>query len=332
MRTNSHFHRARRTDTGKSGAEATALQTLRELRGVRCCAAAFGVRSLQRRFLTCEPVRSAKGTVHRPPSTAHRLRALTLIEMMVSITLLAIMMIGLLAMFSHTQKALHIAVTQTDVFENVRGAIQLVSRDLSEMSVHDGPGMICATNLLTVSPASPLPLVGPGGAVPTQPVFFSEAFWLNRVNDVWQGTGYYVEGMNTGVGTLYRFSETTNHASAPDLIGHFYSGNALTHRVSDGIVHFQLTAVYPERVINPTSTNISFIKSSDFIFSNVLPAFVDIDLGVLEPGTLKQFESLTGNLAVAQRFLTNQVGRIHFFRERVPIRNFINPYRANEVP
>jgi hypothetical protein len=41
---------------------------------------------------------------------------------------------------------------------------------------------------------------------------------------------------------------------------------------------------------------------------------------------------LTNNPAAAQRFLTNQVGRIHFFRERVPIRNFINPYRANEVP
>jgi type II secretory pathway pseudopilin PulG len=256
-------------------------------------------------------------------------RALTLLEMMVSVTLLAVIMIGLLAMFSHTQKALHVAATQTDVFENARGAIQLLSRDLSEMSPHEVSDVISATNQTVNNPAGPLTLPGSGGTVLSQPIFFSEAFWLARKNDDWQGTGYYVEGANNGVGTLYRYSETTNLGWAPSLLNRFYNDpNIVTHRVSDGIVHFQLTAVYPET--NNTSTN--FVSSSEFLFSNVLPAFVDIDLGVLEPGTLKQFEALTNNPAAAQRFLTNQVGRIHFFRERVPIRNFINPYRANEVP
>jgi len=46
---------------------------------------------------------------------------------------------------------------------------------------------------------------------------------------------------------------------------------------------------------------------------------------------LKQFNALTGNLAVAQNFLRDHVGRIHFFRERVPIHNFINPYRVNDL-
>jgi type II secretory pathway pseudopilin PulG len=254
-------------------------------------------------------------------------RALTLLEMMVSVTLLAVIMIGLLAMFSHTQKALHVAATQTDVFENARGAIQLLSRDLSELSPHEYSEVTSISALLVDNPVGPLPLVA-GGVTP-QPTYFSEAVWLTRKNDDWQGIGYYVEGTNFGVGTLYRYSETTNQGWAPNLINRFYNDpNVVTHRVSDGIVHFQLTAVFP--VTNLTSTN--FDSSSDFLFSNVLPAFVDIDLGVLEPGTLKQFEALTNNPAAAQRFLTNQVGRIHFFRERVPIRNFINPYRANEVP
>jgi type II secretory pathway pseudopilin PulG len=256
-------------------------------------------------------------------------RALTLLEMMVSVTLLAVIMIGLLAMFSHTQKALHVAATQTDVFENARGAIQLLSRDLSELTAYDDPEVTSASAVLVDNPAGPLTLPGSGGATLSQPIYFSEAVWLTRVNDEWQGTGYYIEGTNFGVGTLYRYSETTNYNWAPNLINRFYNNpNVVTHRVSDGIVHFQLTAVYP--VTNLTSTN--FNSFSDFTFSNVLPAFVDIDLGVLEPGTLKQFEALTNNPAAAQRFLTNQVGRIHFFRERVPIRNFINPYRANEVP
>jgi hypothetical protein len=53
---------------------------------------------------------------------------------------------------------------------------------------------------------------------------------------------------------------------------------------------------------------------------------------VLEPATLKQFNALTNNPdpTVSRNFLQNQIGRIHFFRERVPIRNFINPYREHE--
>ena len=56
--------------------------------------------------------------------------------MMVAVTLLAVIMVGLLAMFQYTQRALHVAHTQTDVFENARGAIQLVARDLAEMSAY----------------------------------------------------------------------------------------------------------------------------------------------------------------------------------------------------
>jgi hypothetical protein len=257
-------------------------------------------------------------------------RALTLLEMMVSVTLLAVIMIGLLAMFSHTQKALHIAATQTDVFENARGAIQLLSRDLSELSAYDDTNVTIASAIFLPHPAGDLTLPGSGGTATALRIGFTEAFWLNRVNDEWQGTGYYVERGNLGVGTIYRYSETTNQGWATNLIDRFYNDpNIVTHRVSDGIVHFQLTAVYLDVL---TTNSVDFVSDSDFTFSNVLPAFVDIDLGVLEPGTLKQFEALTNNPAAAQRFLTNQVGRIHFFRERVPIRNFINPYRANEVP
>ena len=282
---------------------------------------------------------SAEGAFNLQPSTFNALRALTLLEMMISMTLLAVIMVGLLAMFSHTQKALHIAATQTDVFENARGAIQLVSRDLSEMTAPATPEVTSATGLMVDNPAGRLTLYNPGGTAPTQPLYFTEAFWLSHVNDLWTGIGYFVEGTNYGVGTLYRHSETASGPSVGNgLLDNFINpglGSKNTNRVSDGIVHFQLTAVYPFADTNLKTTN--FVSSSDFLFSNVLPAFVDIDLGVLEPGTLKQFEALVslGTQAgedSAKRFLTNHVGKIHFFRERVPIRNFINPYRANEVP
>jgi hypothetical protein len=56
-------------------------------------------------------------------------------------------------------------------------------------------------------------------------------------------------------------------------------------------------------------------------------------VGILEPVTFKQFQSLKNEPgSAAQLFLATHVGKIHFFRERVPIRNFVNPYRSNEVP
>jgi type II secretory pathway pseudopilin PulG len=276
-------------------------------------------------------VESCGSSAARGGSSFSRRTALTLLEMMVAVTLLAVIMVGLLAMFQYTQRALHVAHMQTDVFENARGAIQLVARDLAEMTAYNSINVINAYGYPVPSPIpgpSTLPL--PSGT--NQPVIFEEAFWLTRANDDWQGIGYYVDGTNYGVGTLYRFSETVRDYLVPAMIGSFTATplvkTNIGHRVSDGIVHFQLTAVYPEVANNQTN----FVSYSNFEFrSNALPTFIDLELGVLEPATLKQFTALTGNVAVAKNFLRDHVGRIHFFRERVPIRNFINPHRANEV-
>ena len=260
-------------------------------------------------------------------------RGLSLLEMMVSVTMLSIIMLGLLAMFQHTQKALHLANTQADIFENARGAIQMLSRDLSEMTASDVDGI---TNLLgkrIASPAGSLTL--PGINVPLD---MNEAFWLTRVNDAWQGVGYYVVDdpavrTNYGVGTLYRFSANVRRDSIGDLAAEFTDPQPTNvHRVSDGIVHFSMAVTYVSGT-NGQGQPI-FSRADNFTFvSNDLPAFVDLELGVLEPSTLKQFQSIASlNTASAQNFLREHAGQIPFFRERVPVRNFLNPYRAHEVP
>jgi type II secretory pathway pseudopilin PulG len=263
-----------------------------------------------------------------------RRTALTLLEMMVAVTLLAVIMVGLLAMFQYTQRALHVAHTQTDVFENARGAIQLVARDLAEMTPHSNPNVVSSYANWFANPMT-LPdgfLTLPSGT--NQPFDFTETFWLSRMNDEWRGIGYFVLDdpvlrTNYGVGTLYRFSGVVREPQAPDLFAEYNKLQPTnTHRVSDGVVHFSIAAIHVET--NLTQTN--FIRQTSFTLSNVLPAFVDVEIGVLEPATLKQFQAIRSiDLATAQKFLTNHVGRIHFFRERVPIHNFLNPHRANEV-
>lgn len=277
--------------------------------------------------------------------------ALTLLEMMVAVTLLAVIMIGLLMMFNQTQKALRIANAQTDVLENARGAIQLISRDLTEMTLHPNTNYVRST-LVNVFP-SPLPnslLPLPGTNVPVE---FTDAYWLTRMNDTWQGVGYFVldesvarnpnSAANYGVGTLYRFS-TNVHPQflqplppqfPPPLHKAFTSATlANAHRVSDGLVHFAVTGVFVTNTAPAAATNFQVeYFPADANWPNALPAFVDVELGILEPEALKQFHALKDlSIPVAQDFLRNHAAQIHFFRERVSIRNFINPYRENEVP
>jgi prepilin-type N-terminal cleavage/methylation domain-containing protein len=288
-------------------------------------------------------VSSSGGDVRAPQA------GLTLLEMMVAVTLLALIMVGLLMMFNQTQKALAIANAQTDVFEHGRGAVHRLTRDLAEISSY---GRTNVTNFYSTPIPSPIPGNGtlpiPGSPGYDLPVDFSEAFWLARVNDEWHGVGYFIDGTTFGVGTLMRFDRVNRLETAPLLQGEFEQGPITNfHRIAEGVVHFKLTAVWVTNTGPATNPIVASVQASNFQFPVLreegtgfdrrltvieLPAFVDLELGVLEPDALKQFESLTNDLSVAQNFLRNNVGRIHFFRERVPIRNFINPYRSHEVP
>jgi hypothetical protein len=285
-----------------------------------------------------------------------RASALTLLEMMVAVSLLIVIMVGLLLMFNQTQKALHIANAQTDVLENARGAVQMIARDLTEMALNpvtNGPYGVISSDVKTFS--SPLP----GGTLSigttNLPLGFTEAFWLKRLNDELQELGYLVvdysvkpktnRAANYGVGTLYRFSTNIHQQASPlvlsGLIKAFTSaGTNNSHRISDGIVHFVLAAVFVRNSGSASNVVVDFVPANTYSIGGgnpsakmLLPAFVDIEIGVLEPQTLKQFQGIKDvSLPAAKDFLRAHAGQIHFFRERVPIRNFINPYRSNEVP
>ena len=252
--------------------------------------------------------------------------ALTLLEMMVAVTLLAAIMVGLLIMFNQTQKAMHAATQQSDVFENVRSGLQTVARDYTEVTAFTNDEAVYFKGYVTTGWSLTLP----SGEV--QDLEFAESFMLARVNDQWNGIGYYVADANYGVGALYRFSYATNRYYVTNLYGIFTNSPAppdSLHRISDGVVHF---LVRPHYVITNWNGETFYGTNIDHTFTNTLPAFVEIEIGILESTTLKQFHSLTDNVAIAQNFLANHVGNIHFFRERVPVRNFVNPYRSNEVP
>ena len=80
-----------------------------------------------------------------PSSFARTPRGFSLIEILVAVALLVVIMLGLLAMFYQTQRAFRQGLTQVDVLENGRTAMQLIIRELQGLSPSRVAG---TTNLL----------------------------------------------------------------------------------------------------------------------------------------------------------------------------------------
>jgi hypothetical protein len=140
------------------------------------------------------------------------------------------------------------------------------------------------------------------------------------------------------------FSQTrsvSNPSTSPQL-----------HRVADGVVHLRLSAYdqqgnkldatmswhaltnsFPnyggnnDRTMAKASPRLIagrdvLRQTSYFFLSNGLPAYIELELGVLEPETFKQYLSLA-NPSLAQGFLQERANKVHLFRELIPIRNAV---------
>jgi hypothetical protein len=69
------------------------------------------------------------------------------------------------------------------------------------------------------------------------------------------------------------------------------------------------------------SFNIAPGEVEFYAFSNnVTPAYVELEVGVLEPAVLKRFKSIP-NPTVQSNFLASHAGNIQMFRQRIAIRN-----------
>ena len=66
--------------------------------------------------------------------------------------------------------------------------------------------------------------------------------------------------------------------------------------------------------------NVQYTTAFRFL-SNALPAYIEMELGMLEPETLAQYYlMLEDENPNAMKFLQRQIGKVHLFRQRIPIR------------
>ena len=198
--------------------------------------------------------------VSRFPSSAF-----TLVEILVTMALLAFIMVGLFAAFNQVQRAFRSSMGQVDRLEAGRAVTELLPRDLEQLTP-------CGANVVTFSAQ-----VIPNETVLTQSLpgtglqrtnLLQDVFILTRQNQTWVGIGYCVRVSDAsgnlllpesgpgqlGVGSLYRFVTTTNvlksdgtRSDPSTLYTSFLNACAtpsavISNRICDGVIHFYVGA------------------------------------------------------------------------------------------
>lgn len=270
---------------------------------------------------------------------------------MVAVALLAVIIVGLLAMFYQVQRAFRAGTAQADILEGGRATIGLLVRDLQDMTASN---VEFVTNCVIVPSDRMAPAFQdfPSGNSPREN-YLQDICFLSRLNDEWIGTAYRLSNAVSGVGTLYRlvtnrFAETLpvdNIIAISNLSGYAttFDNNFINYRrVLDGVVSLKIAAYATNGVLywknepanfplptgfdgytNVYDVNLHVLPLQHFygFRSNDLPAYIDIELAVLEPSALAKFRAREEiGPAQATDYLTRQIGRTHVFRQRVAIR------------
>ena len=266
----------------------------------------------------------------------------SVLEIMVAVALLAVIIVGLLAMFYQVQRAFRAGTSQVDVMEGGRAAISIITREMQEVAATGLPGY---TNLVVVQSWQGIETAQVlSSGTPPPPNFLNDFCFLQRRNDEWTGIAYRFTNAWTGVGTLVRYSwswtndsnpyvnETNNQARSSLVASR--SGTAFADGVSqvlDGVVHFQVEAYDAEGILYrtyrdtaPTDLYLRLDKANNVyaFMSTNLPAYLDLELRVLEPSTLAKFRARAEtDLTRATNYLAAQIGHTHVFRQRIPVRS-----------
>lgn len=273
--------------------------------------------------------------------------AFSLIEIMVVMALLTVIVLGLMAMFNQTQRAFRQGITQTDVLEAGRMATDLMVRELEQTTPSDQAYNVnFYAGIPTYAPAQQtLP-----ATTTLRSNILGELFFMTRANQTWAGIGYFVRTNPTyssglsPVCTLYRFEMERPAAQSSRIPGLFYyywnSSNVPPttniSKIVDGVVHFRVrtydtNGIWMNGDWRYSHTNAPDIGIRDSTLApgevgfygftnNAVPAYVEIELGVLEPAILTRYNSIP-NPTVASNYLATHAGAVHLFRQRVAVRN-----------
>jgi hypothetical protein len=241
-------------------------------------------------------------------------------------------------MFHQTQRAFTQSLMQVDVLEAGRAATDLISHEVEQMTpayASNGinfyaalePGAVAIRQPLTVFPE-------------IRTNVMEHFFFLTHYNQQWKGIAYVLGGASPtnpptdGVGTLYRWDSSYSTFGTNDVPGNLlmdFKNETDTNkfqRIAAGVVHLRIRAydlngfyIYWFKNNFTNVIDLGSMETDYKLYSNAVPASVELELGFLETRTLERFRSMEGNSTTARTFLTNHSGQVHLFSKRVQIRN-----------
>jgi prepilin-type N-terminal cleavage/methylation domain-containing protein len=299
---------------------------------------------------------SLVGRARRPqlaPSDPRGRRGFSLIEILVTVALLSVIIIGLVAIFGQTQQAFRAGLAQTDVQESGRALTDMLAREFEEIRPTYA-AMPTANFYSDVNPNILAPAVSAGPLLQGLPGntaspqlrtnVVDDLYFLSRYNRQWTLTGYTLVGAAAGFGTLYRWQTNLPAAEiykAPGLFNQFRSKPTdWGQPVADGLVHFRIRT-YDTNDLWITSPKLlpkgDWYGTNQFsinmwtqpraggeagciFYSNAIPTAVDLEIGILTPRTLARARALP-NAALQRTYLSNHVDSVQLFRQRVSLRN-----------
>ena len=207
--------------------------------------------------------------------------AFSLVEILLVVTLLSLIMLALMAVFSSTQTAFRASITQSDVLQGGRAIMDMVSADFRQMAPSDSiyaPEMTIGTNFYNIpsetyltapvnfwlsTPATTLQqsLIGvsQGQSRTNQVQCF---FILSCQNQIWKGVGYFVDTRSsTYIFPLYRYDSSwttlSNRWGPTQIFSNFLANlstpvleaNPNLHHLLDGVVNLNVRAYDPNGVM-----------------------------------------------------------------------------------
>ena len=293
-------------------------------------------------------------TWHRPLACvpipgAPRAAAFSLIELMIVMVLLSVIVLGLLAVFNQTQRAFKTGMAQGDVMEGGRATMDLIIRDLEQMSYAprvNGSNMI---NFQSFTPQGYRELTQElPGTTAVRTNILQEFFFLRREQQEWIGTAYFVQDFDLdGVGTLYRFTTNVPARELSPFRDPYAIYRSLTaqefreqsRRLADGVVHFKVTpfgldgwALEPGSTwgIDTNNFNVRVYYDStpsgvrtEFV-NGAIPTGMEIELAMVEEEVLQRVLGLPSTppaQTIRSNYLHQEAGKTHVFKQQVAIRN-----------
>ena len=121
-------------------------------------------------------------------------------------------------------------------------------------------------------------------------------------------TAYDPEGrrMDAGTTNLHSSYRILNLQRSGSVLGAYSTANT----AADANVILQA---------DPLGSGAPWTQTRFRFISNALPGYLEFELGILEPTTMKQYQAMKGTPAAA-KFLSKQAGKVHLFRQRIPFR------------